>query len=138
MAASVLARRELAGPYLLTSRRRDAVLDEIRELSLPCLSVTPSARARDAWLAEAGQQLGFSDSFGGNFDALFDSLCDRDLLPQQTLVLLLGNADALDEASCDTLIAVLQAAADEWRDQGRALWSLFEGADGPDLDPLPR
>lgn len=137
MAASVLARRELAGPYRLTPQRHDALLAEIGELALPCIEIRPSATGRSDWLAEAGRALGFPDSFGANFDALFDCLCDRELLPQPTLVLLLGNTAGLDEASCDTLIAVLQAAADEWRDQDRALWALFDGP-GPDLDALPR
>jgi len=137
LAASVLARRELAGPYLLTPQRRDAVLGEIRELALPSIEIRPSATGRTDWLAGAGRALGFPDSFGANFDALFDSLCDRELLPQPTLVLRLGNTAGLDEAGCDTLIAVLQAAADEWRDQGRSLWALFDGP-GLDLDALPR
>jgi RNAse (barnase) inhibitor barstar len=76
------------------------------------------------------------DYFGGNFDALYDCLCDPDCLPDESCVLFIGNTQALGEEGCDILIAVLQAVADDWRDQGRSFWALFD-APGLDLTPLP-
>lgn len=137
MADSVLERRELAGPYLLPAARRAVLLGAVSALGLPHVDLAPAVAGRDEWLAAAGQALGFPATFGANFDALYDSLCDRDLLPQPVLLLFIGHTAGLGEDGVDTLIAVLQAAADDWREQGRALWALFE-APGLDLDPLPR
>lgn len=137
MAASVLACRDLAGPYRLPRPRQPQVAEEIAALALTQITLEPE-QATDAgeWLRAAGRQLGLPEHFGGNFDALYDCLCDRQLLPQQGLVLLIGNTAALGEAGLDTLIAVLQAVADDWRDQQRSFWALFT-APGIDLDPLP-
>ncbi|MCK6411390.1 MAG: barstar family protein [Azonexus sp.] len=138
MADPILERTELAGPYWLPPARRTALLDtlgspplvEVREIA------PEHAETGADWLAELGRKLAFPTSFGANFDALFDALCDRELLPQETLVLCLGRLDPLGEEGLDTLIAVLQAAADEWREENRRLWALFDVAQ-LDLDPLP-
>lgn len=137
MASPIFARTDLAGPYRLTPARRSALATELQTAELAAVPVAPTAAATpQAWLAACGQALGLPTTFGANFDALFDALCDRELLPQNTLILQLGGLDALDEEDVDTLIAVLQAAADEWREQDRGLWALFD-APGLDLDPLP-
>lgn len=138
MAASVLACRDLAGPYRLPPQRRPQIDEEITALALAAIAIEPGAAADTTeWLREAGRQLQLPEHFGGNFDALYDCLCDRDLLPQPGLVLLIGNTAPLGEDGLDTLIAVLQAVADEWREQQRGFWALFT-APGIDLDPLPK
>lgn len=137
MAASILTRRDLAGPYRLPRQRQQAIDEEIAALGLSLITLQPEqATDAAAWLQSAGRQLQLPAHFGGNFDALYDCLCDREILPQNGLVLQIGDTAALGEAGLDTLIAVLQAVADEWRDQERSFWALFTGP-GVDLDPLP-
>lgn len=137
MASPIFARTDLAGPYRLPPARRAALPAELQAADTNASEIAPQdAGTQQAWLAALGQTLNFPAHFGANFDALFDALCDRDLLPQSTLVLHLSRLDALGEDGVDTLIAVLQAAADEWREQDRRLWALLD-APGLDLDPLP-
>lgn len=137
MASPFFNRPELAGPYRLPPARRTTLADELTAATSSLIRIAPDQVASIAdWLGALGQALNFPAHFGANFDALFDALCDRDLLPQTVLVLELSALSALAEEEVDTLIAVLQAAADEWREQGRCLWSLFD-APGLDLDPLP-
>lgn len=137
MATPLFSRCDLAGPYRLPAQRLPAVQEEISSSGLSTIRIEPgTATDRPTWLQEAARQLQLPEHFGGNFDALYDCLCDRECLPQTTLVLLIADTSALGEEGTDTLIAVLQAAADEWREQERALWTLFL-APGLDLDPLP-
>lgn len=138
MAASILANRDLAGPYRLAPQRQPQIAEEIAALKLASVTVAPP-QAADAtsWLREAGNQLQLPPHFGANFDALYDCLCDREILPQTSLVLLVSHTAPLGEEGLDTLIAVLQAVADEWREQERIFWALFSEP-GIDLDPLPR
>ena len=137
MASPFFTRPELAGPYRLPPARRAALAEELAALADTRVQIAPAgASGATTWLAALGQALHFPPHFGANFDALFDALCDSELLPQTTLVLELNDLGALAEEEVDTLIAVLQAAADEWREQGRCLWALFD-TPGLDLDPLP-
>jgi hypothetical protein len=57
-------------------------------------------------------------------------------MPQASCLLVINHVELLDEASSDTLIAVLQAVSDEWREQQRPFWALFNAAK-LDLDSLP-
>lgn len=137
MATSILDNRDLAGPYRLPRSRQQAIEQEIHLSGISPIKLQPQT-ASDApdWLKQLGNALNFPTDFGCNFDALYDALCDREMLPQQKLVIIIENTEALGEEKLDTLIAVLQAAADEWRDQQRSLWTLFTGP-GIDLDALP-
>lgn len=137
MATSILDNRDLAGPYRLPRSRQPAIEQEIHLSGLSPINFLAQAPSdASGWLKQLGAALNFPADFGCNFDALYDALCDREILPQQKLVIIIENTDALGEEKLDTLIAVLQAAADEWRDEQRSLWSLFTGP-GIDLDALP-
>lgn len=137
MATPIFTRTDLAGPYRLPPARRTALADTLAAPDHTLIRIAPvQAATPDAWLRQCGDCLGFPAHFGANFDALFDALCDRELLPQATLILQIGELAALGEEGVDTLIAVLQAAADEWRAEDRRLWALFDAPD-LDLDPLP-
>lgn len=136
--ASPLDDLDRCGPYSVTANRLAGVKSAIAARGWPLLEFTPGpAGSRETWLCELGKALSLPAHFGANFDALYDSLCDRDLLPQPALVLIFSDTSALGEDGTDTLIAVLQAAADEWREQDRRLWALFS-QQGADLDPLPQ
>lgn len=133
MTAPLLNRAELAGPYRITPAQRESLLAEACEQGWLTCSFAP---AGPGWIAELGQALGFPDYFGANFDALYDCLCDSAILPQAGCVLVFSNTEVLSEEERDILIAVLQAASDEWRSSGRLLWALFD-ARRIDLDPFP-
>jgi len=127
----------LAGPYRLPPGREQDLLDGAAALNWPRLTYRPtSATSTESWLAGLGQQLGFPEDFGANFDALYDALTDQELINPPGQVLILGNLAPLKD-DVDILIAVLQAASDEWRETGRALWALLD-APALDLDPLPK
>lgn len=138
MAENLFSRHELAGPYRLSAQQAKILDEQLRPLSLTALRFTPhSVQNSSEFLAQLGQTLALPDQFGANFDALYDSLCDTTLLPQANLIMVIEKIEGLEEEDCDTLIAVLQAAADEWREQGRCLWALFP-VQGIDLDTLPK
>lgn len=135
---ALLAKADLAGPYRLRPDQAPTALAAARQLGL---SVAEIGLDGD-FLAELGRQLQFPEHYGANFDALYDCLTDLAANPGRGCLLLFTGAPAAgvdedDEGSpVDTLIAVLQAAGDEWREQGRTLWALF-AVPGLALDSLP-
>ncbi len=127
----------LAGPHRLPPDSEAELMAAAMELGWPVTCHRPADAAdTGAWLAALGRALHLPEHFGANFDALYDCLTDQELIGDAGRLLVLGNLAPLGE-DVDILIAVLQAASDEWRDQGRALWTLL---DDPrlDLDPLPK
>lgn len=129
--------KTLSGPYRLPPGTEPEVTDAACNLGWPLVCYRPeSAADTGAWLAGLGQSLGLPEHFGANFDALYDCLTDPELMSAQGQVLILGNLAPLGD-EVDILIAVLQAASDEWREQDRALWVLLD-APRLDLDPLPK
>lgn len=137
MTSSVLKQLDKTGPYRIPANRLVLVNAEADNLGFPTTIISPEKTASTAeWLQQMGQALQFPAHFGNNFDALYDCLCDREVMPQAACVLILNQSEALDEEARDTLIAVLQAVADEWREQQRPFWALFNAAK-LDLDLLP-
>lgn len=135
--ASFLASPDRAGPYRLRPKQGEALAATVQAQGLLFFRLNlDSATDKTNWLTILGQTLGFPDWYGANFDALYDCLTDGDWMPPQGCLLHLSGFAALGEEGTDTLIAILQAAADEWREQGRPLWAVLE-APGLDLDPLP-
>lgn len=81
-----------------------------------------------AVLARIGQALQFPDWFGGNWDALADSLGDLSWLPAPGYLLLVEHAGdwrAADGPGFDTLLAILGEAATDWRTRNVAFWVLL-------------
>ena len=85
-------------------------------------------------LAAIGKAMGFPDWFGDNWDALADCLADLEWSPAEGYLILLEHCDRLHANAGADLVAALQlfeAAADEWRERGIALWCLVDmQADG--------
>lgn len=132
----VLNTLERAGPYRLSPSLKPDLLAVAQELGWTSATVYPEGCSNtEQWLAELGKILKLPEYFGANLDALYDCLLDTQVLHPENLLLILGNLDSLGE-DVDPLIAVLQAASDEWREQGRSLWALLD-APGLDLDPFP-
>ncbi len=137
MTSSVLKQLDKTGPYRIPANRLVFINAEADDLGFPIRIISPEKTVSTAeWLQQMGQALQFPAHFGNNFDALYDCLCDREIMPQAACVLILNRSEALDEEACDTLIAVLQAVADEWREQQRHFWALFN-AEKLALDLLP-
>lgn len=133
----VLNNLERAGPYRFPVSLKPDLLAAAQDLGWAAATVYPEGCSNaEQWLAELGKALKFPEYFGANLDALYDCLVDEQVLNSKGLLLILGNLDSLGE-DVDPLIAVLQAASDEWREQGRSLWALLD-APGLDLDPFPK
>jgi RNAse (barnase) inhibitor barstar len=135
--ADLLRRTELAGPYRLRREQLPVVLDAARELNFQIAEVALG----ETLLVDLGRQLAFPEHYGANFDALYDCLTDSQVMAASGCLLVFAGTvdvpgDDDEESPVDTLIAVLQGASDEWREQGRALWALF-AVPGLPLDPLP-
>ena len=80
-----------------------------------------------AVLAVLGSALRFPDWFGGNWDALADSLGDLSWWPAPGYLLLVEGAGELRSADADvfdTLLAILNEAAADWRERNVAFWAL--------------
>ncbi|SJZ98409.1 barstar family protein [Novilysobacter spongiicola] len=85
--------------------------------------VTDKAEA----LRHIGKALRFPDWFGGNWDALADSLGDMSWWHAPGYLLLLEHAGQwreADQAAFDTLLAIFNEAAEEWRGQNVPFWAL--------------
>lgn len=137
MTPTLLGDTQRAGPYRLPAARLAAVQAAATERGWRILDLpAPPAGDTGDWLAGLAAPLALPAHFGANFDALYDCLCDSNCIADGGLILHFSATGPTDPEQTDTLIAVLQAAADEWRDAGRCLWSLF-ALPGLDLDPLP-
>jgi hypothetical protein len=91
-------------------------------------------KGKDAMLSSMAKALGFPEWFGGNWDALEDSLTDLSWRPDKPRVLLFSDATAGDELG--VLIDILSSAAEFWKERGRAFFAVF--ADPESRLPLPR
>jgi RNAse (barnase) inhibitor barstar len=135
--AAFLASPDRAGPYRLRPKQGSLVADVAQAQGLRLFALDLGSVAdKTTWLKVLGQALGFPEWYGANFDALYDCLTNGDWMPPHGCLLQLSGFAALGEEGTDTLIAILQAAADEWREQQRPLWAALD-APGLDLDPLP-
>ena len=92
------------------------------------------ATDKDSLLAAIGKEMAFPEWFGFNWDALADCLNDLAWRPAEGYLVLLEHCDILHERAENELISVLQIfeqAANNWREQGVALWCLVDmQADG--------
>lgn len=80
------------------------------------------------------RDMAFPEWFGVNWDALADCLADLGWRPAEGYLVLLEHCDLLHaraEEDFVTALQLFQAAANEWREQGIALWCLVDmHADG--------
>ena len=108
------------------------VLDALSEGKPNCSRVDlAGVTNKPSLLSRLAATLRFPDSFGGNWDALEDSLKDLSWLPGEGQVLLFGGAEALAAADRDILLEVLEGAAQFWRQQGVPFFAVF-------VDPAAR
>lgn len=111
-----------------TYRATDAqpIADAVRgsPLDLACLSFA-GATDKASLLREAAKQLAFPRTFGANWDALEDSLCDLSWRPVAGHVLVFEDYGAVPHAELGLLMEVLDAAAEFWRGRGRPFFAVF-------------
>ena len=92
------------------------------------------ARDKQGLLDALGRDMAFPEWYGSNWDALADCLNDLAWRPAEGYLVLLEHCDLLHTRAADDLVRVLQIfeeAADNWREQGTALWCLVDmQADG--------
>jgi len=87
-------------------------------------------RDKSGLLTALARALDFPDWFGGNWDALQDCLGDMSWRPARGYVFALENCQGLAKrarADFETLLEVLAATADYWREQGVPFWVLLGG-----------
>lgn len=127
--SSMLADPALGGAYFVDAHDRSALLDAGVALNFAIASVDcHSVRDRDDALARIALALDFPDWFGGNWDALQDSLCDLSWLPGDGYLLLLDHSSGWREAdpeSFSTLIEILNEAGQHWAAQRQPFWALM-------------
>ena len=88
-------------------------------------------RDKDDLLRRLADTFDLPDYFGHNWDALSDCLGDLEWLDARGYVLLLEHARELRDAAradFDTLIGILDEAADTWRDRDIAFFSFVDVA----------
>lgn len=83
--------------------------------------------------------LQFPDWFGGNWDALEDSLADMSWQPAKGYVLYFHHANEFAAVAQPVLaeaVEVLASVAEFWQSRGKPFWALF-GCAGPGLPAIP-
>lgn len=127
--SALLADPAPSGAYFVDAHDRAALVEaayglEFRIASIDCRGV----RNRDGGLARIAQALDFPEWFGGNWDALQDSLRDLSWLPGDGYLLLFDHSSGWREADPEgfaTLIEILNDAGRSWAAAGTPFWALL-------------
>ena len=118
-----------SGAYFIDDRDTGAMAEAGAALDFAVARVDlADCGDKAAVLAELARALDFPDWFGGNWDALADSLGDLSWLQAPGYLLLVERTadwrDA-DGDAFDTLLAILNEAAADWRERNVAFWALL-------------
>ena len=118
-----------AGAYFIDDRDTAAMAESGAALDFAVARANlAGCEDKPAVLSELARALGFPQWFGGNWDALADSLGDLSWCPAPGHMLLFVHADAWREANADdaqTLVSVLDDAAAAWRARRHPFWALW-------------
>lgn len=130
---ALLADPQQAGAYFVDAHDRSALLEAARSLGMDvrCIDLH-DVHDKPAALARIADVLEFPDGFGGNWDALADSLNDLSWLPESSargghLLLCEHGNHWRDEQPEEfaTFVDIAQEAAERWAEDGIALWTLL-------------
>jgi hypothetical protein len=125
----VLADPAQGGAYFVDARESAALADAAEALAFRVAHIDLSGCSdKDSVLRAFAKALRFPQWFGGNFDALADSLGDLSWLAADGYLLLLENSDAwraADDENFAILLDILNEAAVTWGDQGVPFWALI-------------
>ena len=120
--------------------QKEAVDEAARELGLAFMvAECDRARSRSAVLRAIAKAVDFPEYFGGNFDALYDCLCDTVLDQKTGVVLWLVKLHSGDPALTDDAVQIESVCADVVtfaEENGRAFSYIVEHA-GKHPDPEP-
>ena len=126
---ALLADPGQAAAYFVDIRNRAALVEAANALDFAVAAANLEAVDDKAGLlAEIAAALDFPAGFGGNWDALADSLGDLSWRPAPGYVLLLDHCGGLRESAPDdfaTLLEVLDEAARAHADAGIPFWALL-------------
>jgi hypothetical protein len=125
----VLADPAQGGAYFVDARESTALADAAEALAFRVAHIDLSGCSdKDSVLRAFAKALQFPQWFGGNFDALADSLGDLSWLAADGYLLLLEHSDAwraADDENFAILLDILNEAAVTWGDQGVPFWALI-------------
>ncbi|MGY1459494.1 MULTISPECIES: barstar family protein [unclassified Luteimonas] len=126
---SLLADASQAAAYFVDIRDRAALVEAANALDFTvAVANLAAADDKDALLDQIAEALQFPATFGGNWDALADSLGDLSWLPAPGYVLLLDHCADLRDAAPDdfaTLLDILDEAATAHARAGVPFWALL-------------
>jgi hypothetical protein len=118
--------------------RSDEILDATSGSPLQVSAIRVAGGAgKEALLAEIARVLAFPQWFGGNWDALEDSLTDLSWSRAAGHVLLIEGAGALPDDERGIFIDILSSAAASWSERKRPFFAVFLGG-APQLPELYR
>lgn len=123
----LLADPARAGLYLVAAADFGAIAQAAREAGLLARHIDlRGCRGKTAVLRRFAEALDVPPTFGGNWDALADSLRDLDWLPAGGYVLMLERDAPLRHGNrtFDVLLDVLEEAALAWAERGVPFWAL--------------
>jgi len=125
----VLADPAQGGAYFVDARESDALAEAAQALDFAVARIDlAQCRDKEAMLRAFAAALRFPEWFGGNFDALADSLGDLSWLRADGYLLLLEHSDAwrqADDENFATLLDILNEAAVGWGDRDVPFWALI-------------
>ncbi|ALN55436.1 hypothetical protein GLE_0077 [Lysobacter enzymogenes] len=125
----LLADPAQAGAYFIDARDSQALADAATELGFALARVDfAGCRDKDDALARIAAGLRFPEWFGGNWDALDDSVNDLSWWPAPGYLLLIERTGAWQAAHADdaaTLVEILGDAAQDWAKTRVPFWALL-------------
>lgn len=129
---ALLADASQSAAYFVDVRDRAALAEAANALDFHVAAANlETADDKEALLDEIAAALEFPATFGGNWDALADSLGDLSWLPAPGYVLFLDHAADLREGAPDdfaTLLEILDEAAAAHARAGVPFWALIPAA----------
>ena len=93
------------------------------------------AHHKEELLAHLARAMSFPAHFGGNWDALHDSLTDLDWIDAKGYVIVLERSKHFGAGHREEFAVatdVLRAVCDYWKTQGKPFWAFIHGAQGWD------
>lgn len=102
------------------------ILEVVREAGLDGVVISfAGVQGKEGLLKKLAEALGFPTWFGGNWDALEDSLSDLSWREAPGWVLILRELDALPRDERGVLVEVLASAAQFWAERGKLFFAVF-------------
>ena len=132
---AMLADPAMGGVYTVEPGADDDCLDAARALDFAAVAIDfEGCAGKDDAIARIAAALRFPQWFGGNWDALADSLADLSWLPAPGYLLLLARTDAwraTDPQAFETLTIILEDACARWANERVPFWALLPAGGAP-------